>query len=133
MGKSNLTEIEQWIGSEVDHFVYRVPKKNHDSRLQLNKQFAEIMRKYGSIQLIFQLNNTETPMEGITNIAKTVLANQDKEIWRGLIFYRDRKQKDKVSAKMQNDESMGRLFQQALDLVTWGTGFIMRQFSRIRF
>jgi len=72
-------------------------------------------------------------MEGITNIAKTVLANQDKEIWRGLIFYRDRKQKDEVSAKMQNDESMGRLFQQALDLVTWGTGFIMRQFSRIRF
>ena len=99
MGKSNLTEIEQWIGSEVDHFVYRVPKKNHDSMLQLNKQFAEIMRKYGSIHLIFQLNNTETPMEGITNIAKTVLANQDKEIWRGLIFYRDRKQKDEVSAR----------------------------------
>ena len=130
MGKSNLTEIEQWIGSEVDHFVYRVPKKNHDSMLQLNKQFAEIMRKYGSIHLIFQLNNTETPMEGI---AKTVLANQDKEICRGLIFYRDRKQKDEVSAKMQNDESMGRLFQQTLDLVTGGTGFIMRQFSRIRF
>src|SRR6476660_9552618 len=133
MGKSNLTEIEQWIGSEVDHLVYRVPKKNHDSMLQLNKQFAEIMRKYGSIHLIFQLNNTETPMESITNIAKTVLANQDKEIWRGLIFYRDRKQKDEVSAKMQNDESMGRLFQQALDLFTGGTGFIMRQFSRIRF
>lgn len=133
MGKSNLTEIEQWIGSEVDHFVYRVPKKNHGSMLQLNKQFAEIMRKHGSIHLIFQLNNTETPMEDITNIAKTVLVNQDKEIWRGLIFYRDRKQKDEVSAKMQNDESMGRLFQQALDLVTGATGFIMRQFSRIRF
>lgn len=133
MGKSNLTEIEQWIGSEVDHFVYRVPTKNHDAMVQLNKQFAEIMRKYGAPHLIFQLNNTETPMEGITNIAKTVLANQDKEIWRGLIFYRDRKQKDEVSAKMQNDESMGRLFQQALDLFTGGTGFIMRQFSRIRF
>jgi len=128
-----LTEIEQGIGSEVDHFVYRVPKKNHDPMLQLNKQFAEIMRKYGSIHLIFQLNNTETPMEGITNRAKTVLANQDKEIWRGLTFYRDRKQKDEVSAKKQNDESMARLFQQALDLVTGGTGFIMRQFSRIRF
>jgi hypothetical protein len=50
-----------------------------------------------------------------------------------LIFYRDRKQKDEVSAKMQNDESMGRLFQQALDLVTGGTGFIIGQFSRIRF
>ena len=39
------------------------------------------MRKYGAIHLIFQLNNTEASMEGITNIAKTVLANQDDEVW----------------------------------------------------
>jgi uncharacterized protein YbaA (DUF1428 family) len=81
MSKSNLTEIEQGIESEVDHFVYRVPKKNHDAMVQLNKQFAEIMRKYGVPHLIFQLNNTEAPMEGITNITKTVSANQDDEVW----------------------------------------------------
>jgi uncharacterized protein YbaA (DUF1428 family) len=132
MSESDLTGIEQRIGSEVDHFVYRVPKKNHDSMVRLNKQFAEIMKKYGAPHLIFQLNNTEAPMEGITNIAKTVLANQDDEVWMELIFYRDRKHKDEVGAKMQNDENMGRLFQQSLDLVTEGTGFIMGQFSRIR-
>ena len=132
MSKSNLTEIEQGIGSEVDHFVYRVPKKNHDAMVQLNKQFAEIMRKYGAPHLIFQLNNTEAPMDGITNITKTVSANQDDEVWMDLIFYRDRKHRDEVSANMQNDESMGRLFQQSLDLVTAGTGFIMGEFSRIR-
>ena len=132
MSKSNLTEIEQGIGSEVDHFVYRVPKKNHDAMVQLNKQFAEIMRKYGAPHLIFQLNNTEAPMDGITNITKTVSANQDDEVWMELIFYRDRKHRDEVSANMQNDENMGRLFQQSLDLVTEGTGFIMGQFSRIR-
>ncbi|HVD35884.1 MAG TPA: DUF1428 family protein [Nitrososphaeraceae archaeon] len=132
MSKSNLTEIEQGIGSEVDHFVYRVPKKNHDAMVQLNKQFAEIMRKYGAPHLIFQLNNTEAPMDGITNITKTVSANQDDEVWMELIFYRDRKHRDEVSANMQNDESMGRLFQQSLDLVTAGTGFIMGEFSRIR-
>ena len=80
------------------------------------------MKKYGAPHLIFQLNNTEAPMEGITNIAKTVLANQDDEVWMELIFYRDRKHKDEVGAKMQNDENMGRLFQQSLDLVTEGTG-----------
>ena len=132
MSKSNLTEIEQGIGNEVDHFVYRVPKKNHDAMVQLNKQFAEIMRKYGAPHLIFQLNNTEAPMDGITNITKTVSANQDDEVWMELIFYRDRKHRDEVSANMQNDESMGRLFQQSLDLVTAGTGFIMGEFSRIR-
>jgi uncharacterized protein YbaA (DUF1428 family) len=90
------------------------------------------MRKYGAPHLIFQLNNTEAPMDGITNITKTVSANQDDEVWMELIFYRDRKHRDEVSANMQNDESMGRLFQQSLDLVTAGTGFIMGEFSRIR-
>jgi uncharacterized protein YbaA (DUF1428 family) len=46
-------------------------------------------------------------MEGITNIAKTVSADQDEDVWLQLIFYRDRKQRDEVRAKMGNDESMG--------------------------
>jgi uncharacterized protein YbaA (DUF1428 family) len=133
MSKSEATEMEQVIGSEVTHFVYRVPKKNHDAMLQLNKQFAEIMRKYGALHLIFQLNNTDAPMEGITNIAKTVSTNQDdEEVWMELIFYRDRKHRNEVSAKMRNDKSMGPLFQQSMDLVTPGTGFIMGEFSRLR-
>jgi uncharacterized protein YbaA (DUF1428 family) len=70
-------------------------------------------------------------MEGITNIAKTVSADQDNEVWMELIFYRDRKHRDEVSAKMRNDESMSPLFQQSMDLVTPGTGFIMGEFSRL--
>ena len=77
MSKPSITEIEQGIGSEVAHFVYRVPKKNHEAMMQLNKQFADIMRKYSAPHLIFQLNNnTEAAMDGITNIAKTLSANK---------------------------------------------------------
>jgi hypothetical protein len=50
------------------------------------EQFAEIIRKYWALHLIFQLNNTEAPMEGITNIAEAVSANQDDEVWMELIF-----------------------------------------------
>jgi uncharacterized protein YbaA (DUF1428 family) len=133
MSKSNTREIEQGIGNEVAHFIYRVPKKNHDAMMQLNKQFADKMRKYESSHLIFQLNNTEAPMEGITNIAKTISANLDDEkVWMELIFYRDRKHRDEVSAKMQNDESMDPLFQQSLNLITSGTSFIMGEFSRLK-
>jgi|GEM_PF-4212991 len=35
LSKSNAMEIEQGIGSEVDHFIYRVPTKNHDLTVQL--------------------------------------------------------------------------------------------------
>ena len=131
MLKFAITEIEQGIGSEADHFVYRVSKKNHDAMMQLNKQFGDIIRNYGVAHLDFQLNNTEAPMEGITNIAKTVSSTQDEEVWMELIFYRDRKHKEEVSAKMRNDERMGSLWQRSMDLVSPRTGFIMGQFSRI--
>lgn len=132
MTKANIAELEQEIGSEIDHFVYRVPKKNHDAMLQLTKQFAEIIKKYEALHLIFQLNSTEEPMEGITNIAKTVSADSDEEVWLELIFYRDRKHSDEIGEKMRNDESMGQLYQQSLNLVTAGTGFIMGNFRRMK-
>jgi uncharacterized protein YbaA (DUF1428 family) len=109
MSKPTITEIEQGIGSEVDHFVYRVPKKNHDAIVQLSKEFGDIIRNYGVAHLVFQLNNTEVSMEGITNIAKTISATQDEEVWLELIFYTDLKHKDEVGAKMRNDERMGTL------------------------
>ncbi|HZC48037.1 MAG TPA: DUF1428 family protein [Nitrososphaeraceae archaeon] len=132
MSRPSITEIEQGIGSDVAHFVYRVPKKNHEAMMQLNKQFADTMRKYGALHLIFQLNNTEEPMEEITNIAKTVLANQDKEVWMELIFYnRDRKHQNEVGTKMQNDENMERLYKQSVDLLSPGSSFVMGEFSRL--
>jgi uncharacterized protein YbaA (DUF1428 family) len=132
MNMLDATEIEQGIGDEVDHFVYRVPKKNHDAIVQLSKEFGDIIRNYGVAHLVFQLNNTEAPMEGITNIAKTILATQDEEVWLELIFYRDRKHKDEVGAKMRNDERMGTLWQRSMALVSPGTGFIMGEFNRIK-
>jgi uncharacterized protein YbaA (DUF1428 family) len=133
MSKSNTTEVEQEIGNEVAHFVYRIPKKNHEAMAQLNKQFAETMREYGAVHLVFRLNSTEAPMmEGITNLAKTVSATQDEEVWMELILYRDGKHKDEVGSKMQNDKSMYSLYQQSLALLTPGTGFIMGEFNRLQ-
>ena len=41
---------------------------------------------------------------GFTNIANTVSANQDEEVWVELHFYIDHKQLDDVSTKMEKDE-----------------------------
>lgn len=133
MSRLNTTEIAQGIGSEVDHFVYRVPKKNHDAMLQLDKEFGDIITKeFGVAHLVFQLSNTEAPMEGMSNIAKTVSAAQDEEVWLELLFYRDRKQKEEVGAKMRTDERMGPLWQRSVALVSPGTDFIMGEFSRLK-
>ena len=70
-------------------------------------------------------------MDGIVNIAKTIAADEDDEVWSELIFYRDRKHKEEIGTKMRNDESMGLLYQQSLDLVSPGTGFILGEFTRL--
>jgi uncharacterized protein YbaA (DUF1428 family) len=133
MSKSNLTEIVQQNIGEVDQFVYRVPKKNHNAMMRLDKQFGDMMTKeFGVAHLVFQLSSTEAPMEGISNIAKIISAAQDEEVWLELLIYRDRKHKDEVGVKMRNDERMGPLWQQSVALVSPGTDFIMGEFSRLK-
>ena len=83
MGKSSETEMEhkREVGSIVQQFLYRLPKKNHEAMIQLEKQFAGAFRRNGGLGYeVFQLNGTENMMEW-TNIGKTMSANQDEEIW----------------------------------------------------
>ena len=134
MSKSNVTELEeeQELGSIVQQFIYRLPKKNHEAMVQLEKQFIEIFRKHGGMRFeVFQLSNTEN-MTDWTNIAKTVSANQDEEIWVEQIFYRDSKHRDEYMAKCGNDENMNQLYKQFMDLITPGSSPIMGEFSRVR-
>jgi uncharacterized protein YbaA (DUF1428 family) len=70
-------------------------------------------------------------MEGITNIANTISANQDEEVWVELQYFRDRKHMDEVITKMEKDENMGRICKESSDLLTPGTRFIMGEFNRI--
>ena len=134
MSKSNVTELEeeQELRSIVQQFIYRLPKKNHQAMVQLEKQFIEIFRKHGGMRFeVFQLSNTEN-MTDWTNIAKTVSANQDEEIWVEQIFYRDSKHRDEYMAKCGNDGNMNQLYKQFMDLITPGSSPIMGEFSRVR-
>ena len=74
MNKSDATEMEKEIGSQIMLVVGRMPKKNHDAALLIYKQADDLLRKYGVLRReLFQLNNTETYDDmGLTNIANTV-------------------------------------------------------------
>ena len=133
MNKSDATEEEKEIGSQIQLIVGRVPKKNHDAALQIYKQSSDLFRRYGLLRSeLFQLNSTKTYDEvGLTNIANTVSARQDEEVWVELQYYRNRKHLDQVRAKCGNDENMGRLYKQSLDLLTPGSCFIFGEFDRL--
>jgi uncharacterized protein YbaA (DUF1428 family) len=50
MSKSNATEIKEQeeVGSIVQQFICRLPKKNHDAMLQIAKQANKITRNHGA-------------------------------------------------------------------------------------
>jgi len=118
MGKSSETEIEhkREVGSIVHQFLYRLPKKNHEAMIQLEKQFADTFRRNGGLGYeVFQLNGTENMMEW-TNIAKTMSANLDEEIWVEQVHYRNSNQRDEFMA-MCGEENMTPLYKQCMDLI----------------
>jgi uncharacterized protein YbaA (DUF1428 family) len=135
MSKSNVAEIEKEIGSQVQLFIWRIPKKNHDAMVKLQKQFNDILIKYGVLRMeIFQLTNTDT-YDGCTNIFTTVSATQDEEIWIELQSHKDLKRMDEITSEVMKDESMqaeGHLVKQFMDLVTPGSGMIMGKFTRLK-
>jgi len=124
-------EIE--TGNYIQLFVYRIPKKNHDAMVQLESQLTGLFRKHGIMSSEFlQLSNTET-FECFTSIAKVVSANQDsEEVWVELESYRDRKHRDDVVARIEQDASARPLFEQVMSLITQGYSCIMGEFSRLR-
>lgn len=132
MNESNQIEKEV-IGSQVqvETLIFRLPKKNHDAMVQLFKQSTDLFRKHGVLRWgYYQLNRNENNME-FTDLAKTILAGQDEEVWMEIFTYKDSKHKEEVRAKMMNDESCGKGYQQFLDLITHGSNVILGGFSRL--
>lgn len=133
MDKSNIIEKEEEkeFGNEVQTILYRVPKKNHDAMVELSKPFTNIFRKHGVLHWgIFQLSSIENVME-FTNIAKTVSASQDEEVWIEIFYYKDKKHKDEVIAKMMTDKVCEQSYQQFMNLITPGSSVINGDFSHI--
>jgi uncharacterized protein YbaA (DUF1428 family) len=135
MKKSNVMEMEKEIGNQVQLFIWRIPKKNHDAMVKLQKQFNDLLIRHGVLRMeIFQLTNTEA-YDGCINIATTMSDNQDEEIWIELQSHRDLKQMNEVIAEAMKDEDMsaeGPLVKEFLNLVTPGSGMIMGKFTRLR-
>jgi uncharacterized protein YbaA (DUF1428 family) len=133
MSRPNILENEQEIGSHAQIFIYRIPRKNHDAIVQLNKQIKDTLPKHGPLHSeFFYLSSTETVMDFV-NITETVSAKQDEEeVWVEIQSYRDRNHRDEVMVNMEKDKNCESLYQQYLDLITPGSRTIIGEFSRLK-
>ena len=132
MSKSNILENEQEIGTHTQIFIYRIPKKNHDAIVQLNKQIKDTLPKHGPLHSeFFYLSSTESVMDFL-NITEIVSANQDEGVWIEIQSYRDRKHRDETMANMEKDKNCESLYQQYLALITPGSRTTIGEFSRLK-
>ena len=135
MSKSNILEREQGkeIGSHAQIFIYKVPKKNHDAMVQLNKQIKNMLPIHGPIYSeFFYLSSTETLMDFV-NITETVSAKHDEEEgWVDIQSYRDRNHRNDVMVNMHKDKNCESLYQQYLSLITPGSRTIIGEFSHLK-
>ena len=70
-------------------------------------------------------------MEGFSNIASTISAKQNEEVWIDSLYYKDRQYMSEVKARMEKDERMEPLMKQSIDLMPSGAKMIIGEFDRL--
>jgi hypothetical protein len=95
--------------------------------MQLEKPIREFFNNAGVNQEIFQLkvaSDEQDKMDeqmGMTNIAKTMAAKEDEEVWLELQFYRDQKHLDDLVVEVQKNENAQKIGKQFMDLLIPGS------------
>jgi uncharacterized protein YbaA (DUF1428 family) len=128
----------------LQHFIYRVPKKNHDAIVQNLKQFVPWFKKHGAKVEYYQLGRSETQyaidsakksgmdvMDGIDKALSTGVED-DEEVWIEQQYFRDYKHCQDVYAKMMQDKSIEPLGNQFFSLITQEKKMITGGFNRLR-
>jgi uncharacterized protein YbaA (DUF1428 family) len=132
-------EIENYL----QHFIYTVPKKNHDALAKNLRQFIPWFRKHGARVEYYQLDRDETQstidsakqsgMDIMDNIDKTLFASAEnnEEIWIEQQYFKDYKHCQDVYAEMMQDKSLEPLGKEFFDLITHGRKLITGGFNRL--
>jgi uncharacterized protein YbaA (DUF1428 family) len=138
-------KIEE-TGNYLQHFIYRVPKKNHDAIVQNLKQFIPWFKKHGARVEYYQLGRSETQsaidsakqsgmdfMDSIDKVLSTAAAeDDDEEVWIEQQYFRDYKHCQDVYAKMMQDKSIEPLGNEFFGLITQGKKMITGGFNRLK-
>ena len=125
-------ETLQHASNYAQLFVFRVPKKNREAMLKLEGQIVSMFKKHGIVASeFFQLTQHET-VKGFTNLAETVSAGLDEEVWVEIEHYKDREHRDQIFAAIRQDMPMLELFGKWYGLVTPGTNSVMGDFNKLK-
>ena len=132
-------------GNYLQHFIYRVPKKNHDAIVRNLKQFIPWFEKQGARVEYYQLGRSETDaaiesakqsgMDVMDSIDKALFIAatevEEEEVWIEQQYFRDYEHCKDVYSKMMQDKSLEPLGNEFFGLITQGKKLIIGGFNRL--
>ena len=127
------TESPSEIASEgryLQLFLYMVPKKNHDAIAKNLKLFVPWFEKNGVSIDYYQLGSSEK-MEGMEDLAMTLSAAEDEDVWMELQYFRDREHCEDTYSRMMQDKHMEQMGKEFFGLITQGKSLVMGGFTRL--
>ena len=125
-----MSKTKSTQGSHLEAFLYRAPKKNRDAVAQNLKKFVPWFEKHGVGIAYYRLGDSRT-MEGMEDVATTISATKDEDIWMEIQYFRDRKHSDEVYKEMMKDKELEALATEFFSLVTQGKSLIAGSFDRL--
>ena len=115
----------------VKFVFYRVPKKNHESLLQVTNRLIELLKNENVSYDCFGLISADK-IPGFISIAKIIPINPDEEeIWINMVTYKNRQHRSKVVEKISKDKECQDIYEEFMKLMTPGTEFVNGEFRNL--
>lgn len=120
-------------GSYALIFLYRIPKKKHDSFKGVEEKLSQIYKKHGmQDSRFYQLGETNT--EGFTGFEafdKALGIPSDEEAWLEVGSYPSKDEYQRIIASIGQDQAAGPLWGEMAQ-ITSGRRTLMGEFSRLK-
>jgi uncharacterized protein YbaA (DUF1428 family) len=131
MANTNTSSDQIDSRGQIEIFLYRAPKKNHDEMVEVNRQSRDFFTKHGASGFeVFSLDSRENVMEFV-NLSKTISATIEEEVWLEIQSYRDAEHVKEFNASMQGDKNIEPIYKRFMELITPGSIVTFGGFSKI--
>ncbi len=131
MNNPNVNETSNKSASQVAIFIYRAPKENHDALVKVNKHSHDFFMKHGILRFeVYNLNARDDMMEFV-NLAKTISASDNEEVWMEIQSYRDAKHVQEFMKAMEGDKSGDEMYNEFMKLITPGSIVTFGDFGKL--
>src|SRR5882672_11963852 len=93
------------MANYVDGFVVPVPKKNLAVYRRMAQTAGKVWREYGALEYKECVADDVKPGKW-TSFPQSVKLKKDEVVWFSFIVYKNRKQRDRVMAKVMKDKRL---------------------------